>query len=266
MPTKKSKASGFEILALPTGQVRVRSAQPAFGVISGNNKLRNSMHSKVSASANGYLCAIERNQNGKYNVRVRAVFAPGAKDPGNGRESNGHRSWMLPVYFLASSFNGAMKKLEESLQLLQKNEAKLRFWGVERTDDPNLAGDLLKELASGSTGAATSRAKWRNSTCPASARSLRRCWPRFAASWPTRWPRNARSTAPRPPQSPATSVIERRSMRRFWCSSPPQQFERVIDPLLLIHGQIDPQQRQRLEQPRIPQRSHIHGLEPRVHH
>ena len=38
-------------------------------------------------------------------------------------ESNGHRSWMLPVYFLASSFNGAMKKLEESLQLLQKNEA-----------------------------------------------------------------------------------------------------------------------------------------------
>ena len=25
-----------------------------------------------------------------------------------------------------------MKKLEESLQLLQKNEARLRFWGVER--------------------------------------------------------------------------------------------------------------------------------------
>jgi hypothetical protein len=149
MPTKKSKASGFGILAPPTRQVRVRSAQPAWGVISSNNKLRNSMHSKASASANEYLCAIERNQNGKYNVRVRAVFAPGAKDPGDGRESNGHRSWMLPVYFLASSFNGAMKKLEESLQLLQKNEAKLRFWGVERTDDPNLAGDLLKELGLG---------------------------------------------------------------------------------------------------------------------
>jgi hypothetical protein len=53
---------------------------------------------------------------------------------------------MLPVYFLASSFNAAMKKLEESLQLLQKNEARLRFWGVERTDDPNLAGDLLQEF------------------------------------------------------------------------------------------------------------------------
>ena len=105
------------------------------------------MPMKSAASANEYLCAIERNQNGKYNVRVRAVFAPGTRDSGNGRESNGQRSgWMLPVYFLASSFNAAMKKLEESLQLLQKNEARLRFWGVERTDDPNLAGDLLQEF------------------------------------------------------------------------------------------------------------------------
>ncbi len=39
-----------------------------------------------------------------------------------------------------------MKKLEESLQLLQKNEERLRFWGVERTDDPNLAGDMLQEF------------------------------------------------------------------------------------------------------------------------
>ena len=108
------------------------------------------MHTKSPAKANGYLCAIERNQNGKYNVRVRAVFAPEAKDPGNGREVHCQRSsWMLPVYFLASSFNAAMKKLEESLQLLQKNEARLRFWGVERTDDPNLTGDLLKELGLG---------------------------------------------------------------------------------------------------------------------
>ena len=103
---------------------------------------------KTASHSNEYLCAIERNQNGKYNVRVRAVFAPGARD--SGTESNGHRSgWMLPVYFLASTFNAAMKKLEESLQLLQKNEARLRFWGVERTDDPNLTGDLLKEFGLG---------------------------------------------------------------------------------------------------------------------
>ncbi|HTA52149.1 MAG TPA: hypothetical protein VK757_05125 [Candidatus Acidoferrum sp.] len=150
MPTKRSKINRLEIVAPGSREVRVPAAQPAFGVISGNAKLRNVMPTKSAASANEYLCAIERNQNGKYNVRVRAVFAPATRDSGNGRESNGHRSgWMLPVYFLASSFNAAMKKLEESLQLLQKNEARLRFWGVERTDDPNLTGDLLKEFGLG---------------------------------------------------------------------------------------------------------------------
>ena len=150
MPTRKSKLSRFEILAPVSRQDRVPAGQPAFGVIVGSGKPRNSMHTKNSATANEYLCAIERNQNGKYNVRVRAVFAPGSRDSGDGRDTHQHRSsWMLPVYFLASSFNAAMKKLEESLQLLQKNEARLRFWGVERTDDPNLTGDLLKEFGLG---------------------------------------------------------------------------------------------------------------------
>ncbi len=84
--------------------------------------------------SNQYRCTIERNQNGKYNVRVRAQF------------DSGSQAWVLPLYFLASSFNAAMKKLEESLQLLQKSEEKLRFWAVERTDDPNLAGDLLQDV------------------------------------------------------------------------------------------------------------------------
>jgi hypothetical protein len=90
------------------------------------------MSAKSTGSGNDYLCAIEKNQNGKYTVRVRAVFGRGG--------------WILPVYFLASSFNGAMKKLEESLQFLQKNEERLRFWGVERTDDPNMAGELLEGI------------------------------------------------------------------------------------------------------------------------
>ncbi|MGD0404833.1 MAG: hypothetical protein ABSB66_16745 [Candidatus Acidiferrales bacterium] len=94
--------------------------------------MRSAVSTKSTASGNEYLCAIEKNQNGKYNVRVRAVF--------------GHDGWSLPVYFLASSFNAAMKKLEEALQLLQKNEERLRFWGVERSDDPNVAGDLLREF------------------------------------------------------------------------------------------------------------------------
>jgi hypothetical protein len=99
-----------------------------FEVISGR-KQRTSMRS------NQYRCTIERNQNGKYNVRIRAQFGSG-----------GSQGWVLPLYFLASSFNAAMKKLEESLQLLQKSEEKLRFWTVERTDDPALAGDLLEEF------------------------------------------------------------------------------------------------------------------------
>jgi len=90
------------------------------------------MSARSNGSGNHYLCAIEKNQSGKYDVRVRAVFS--------------RDGWTLPVYFLSSSFNSAMKKLEESLQLLQKNEEKLRFWAIERTDDPNLAGDLLQEL------------------------------------------------------------------------------------------------------------------------
>jgi len=104
------------------------------------------MFPKSTAKSNEYVCAIERNQNGKYNVRVRATFGPPPKGAnGDGAVAASQSSWTLPVYFLASSFNGAMKKLEEALQLLQKNEEKLRFWGVERTDDPKLTGDLLRE-------------------------------------------------------------------------------------------------------------------------
>lgn len=104
------------------------------------------MSPKIAANANEYSCAIERNQNGKYNVRIRATFG-GRKGPdADGTSQSG---WTLSVFFLASSFNGAMKKLEETLQLLQKNEEKLRFWGIERTDDPVLTGDLLRESGLG---------------------------------------------------------------------------------------------------------------------
>jgi hypothetical protein len=90
------------------------------------------MPARATIAGNGYHCAIEKTQNGKYNVRIRAVYS--------------RDGWTLPVYFLASSFNAAMKKLEQALQHLQRNEERLRFWGVERTDDPNMAGDLLQEF------------------------------------------------------------------------------------------------------------------------
>ncbi|HXX70903.1 MAG TPA: hypothetical protein VEI55_01320 [Candidatus Acidoferrum sp.] len=102
------------------------------------------MPAKSTTNANEYVCAIERNQNGKYNVRVRATFGPSRR--GADSAQAGQAAWTLHVYFLASSFNAAMKKLEQSLQSLQKNEERLRFWGVERTDDPKMAGDLLQEF------------------------------------------------------------------------------------------------------------------------
>jgi hypothetical protein len=147
MPTKRLKATRLEIPGEVGRNTRGPAYQQAFGVISPNGKLRHAAHTRNPTTANEYLCAIERNQNGKYNVRVRAIFGPGGREAQDERAGqNSHSAWMLPVYFLASSFNAAMKKLEESLQLLQKNEARLRFWGVEHTDDPNLTGDLLQEF------------------------------------------------------------------------------------------------------------------------
>jgi len=93
---------------------------------------RTIMSNKQNGSGNEYRCAIEKNQNGKYTVRVRAAF--------------GRRSWVLPVYFLASTFDTAMKRLEEALQLLQRNEERLWFFGRERSDDPNFAEDLLVDI------------------------------------------------------------------------------------------------------------------------
>lgn len=91
------------------------------------------MAQRQTQKRNEYRCAIEPNQNGKYCVRIWASFA--------------RHGWVLPVYFLASSFNRAMKKLEQSLQFLQRYEDKLWFWGVDRSDDPNLAGELLREAS-----------------------------------------------------------------------------------------------------------------------
>jgi hypothetical protein len=80
---------------------------------------------------NEYRCGIELNQNGKYCVRIRAHFA--------------RHGWVLPVYFLASSFQGSVRKLEQTLQFLQREEDHLWFWGVDRTDDPNVSAEMLRE-------------------------------------------------------------------------------------------------------------------------
>ncbi len=132
MPQKRSKARSKQLLPIARRNGRHISLGTLPGAVTGKPRLGSVVPAKSALAGNEYLCAMEKNQTGKYSVRVRAAYGRGA--------------WILPVYFLAGSFNGAMKKLQESLQILQKNEDKLRFWGVERSDDPNMAGDLLQEF------------------------------------------------------------------------------------------------------------------------
>ena len=132
MPVKRIKARSKLVEFSRTRDIGGQnSGSVDFGDFRNNGRSKNTVSNRTSP-LNAYSCAMEKNQNGKYNIRIRATF--------------GHGNWSLSVYFLASSFNAAMKKLEQSLQLLQKNEERLRFWGVERTDDPNVAGDLLQEF------------------------------------------------------------------------------------------------------------------------
>src|ERR1700704_2742648 len=85
----------------------------------------------VSAVRNDYRCSIERNQGGKYCVRIRVRYP--------------RHAWLLGVFFLASNFDKAMKKLEESVDFLQRHEEKLWFWGVDRAEDMGFSAEFLKE-------------------------------------------------------------------------------------------------------------------------
>jgi hypothetical protein len=80
---------------------------------------------------NSYRCSMERNQSGKYCVRIQVRYP--------------RHAWTLEVFFLASSFNRSMTKLEESLDFLQRNEEKLWFWGVDRAEDMGFSAEFLKE-------------------------------------------------------------------------------------------------------------------------
>ncbi len=89
------------------------------------------MAARTSQSRNDYRCSIEKNQNGKYCIRMRVQYP--------------RHAWSLGVFFLASSFDRAMKKLEESLHFLQRNEEKLWFWGVDRAEDMGFSAEFLKD-------------------------------------------------------------------------------------------------------------------------
>jgi hypothetical protein len=89
------------------------------------------MAARTSAARNDYRCSIDRNQLGKYCVRIQVHYP--------------RHAWTLATFFLASSFDRAMKKLEESLDFLQHQEEKLWFWGVDRAEDMGFSAEFLKE-------------------------------------------------------------------------------------------------------------------------
>ena len=89
------------------------------------------MPTRTTSSRNEYRCSIERNQSGKYCVRLRAYYP--------------RHAWTLNVYFLASSFDRAIKRLEEALDFLQRQEDKLWFWGVERAEDMGFSAEFLRQ-------------------------------------------------------------------------------------------------------------------------
>ena len=130
------------------------------------------MSKKLHGRQNAYSCCVEINQNGKYCVRIRAHF--------------GRKDWDLPVYFLASSFDRAIRRLEEVFQLLQREEERLWFWGVDRSDDPNVAADMLRQSGlnldrRGEFPDVARRYPWRRtSRCP------RFRSPPYGEDWPTR--------------------------------------------------------------------------------
>jgi hypothetical protein len=93
--------------------------------------LVSTMPGRVSAVRNDYRCSIERNQSGKYCVRIRVRYP--------------RHAWLLGVFFLASNFDKAMKKLEEAVDFLQRHEEKLWFWGVDRAVDMGFSAEFLRE-------------------------------------------------------------------------------------------------------------------------
>src|SRR5256885_8002706 len=89
------------------------------------------MTARTSSARNDYRCSIDRNQSGKYCVRIQVHY---------------HRhAWTLGIYYLASSFDRAMKKLEEAVDFLQRHEEKLWFWGVDRAEDMGFSAEFLRE-------------------------------------------------------------------------------------------------------------------------
>src|SRR5579863_2009302 len=108
----------------PNGRQRAAITRPTLI----GSRARNG-HKKTNGRMNHYLCSLEKNQAGKFALRIRARFA--------------RQNWLLSVYSVSATFDQAMRKLEQTLRFMQRSEERLWFWGIDRSDDPNFAADLL---------------------------------------------------------------------------------------------------------------------------
>lgn len=82
------------------------------------------------ASLNTYRISVEPNQVGKYEVRLEARFV--------------ERGWTLRVYFLASTPERLLARLQRVLRYLQREEEELWLWGSSPSDRTVLFDELLR--------------------------------------------------------------------------------------------------------------------------
>ena len=97
MPTKRSKTSRLKILSTAGRDAQPMPPSTALGATFGNTKPSGTAPARSMAGANGYLCALERNQNGKYNVRVRAIFAATRGEVDGGRPAQAGQNGLAIV-------------------------------------------------------------------------------------------------------------------------------------------------------------------------
>lgn len=83
-----------------------------------------------TAPRNTYRVGVEPNQVGKYEVRLEARY--------------GESGWSLRVYFLASTPERLLGRLQSVLRFLQRQEEELWMWGSNPSDRSLLFEELLR--------------------------------------------------------------------------------------------------------------------------
>lgn len=83
------------------------------------------------AVLNTFRITAERNQSGKWAVRIEAFYAASR--------------WTLNVYLVAASPRRLVSRLQTALRYLQREEEKLWLWGSDASDRDLLFGQMLRD-------------------------------------------------------------------------------------------------------------------------